>query len=73
MNQVTYEDVTSPAQVYDPVNGANSESKFIELARKQYVTVDEEILLLWNIQTSHSCAFIFAIWQKNSEKFYSIW
>ena len=39
MNEATYDEVTSPAQTYDPLNTANSESKYFKLGIKQFVTV----------------------------------
>ena len=67
MNEATYDDLTSPAQMSDPLNTTNSESKYIKFGMKQLVTVDQEIFALGNFQILNSCTFYFcflAKWQK---------
>ena len=63
MNEAPYDEVNSPAQMCDPLNTTNSESKYIKLGMKQFVTIDQEIWTLGNFRILNSCAFYFAIWQ----------
>ena len=59
MNEATYDEVTGPAQMYDPLNTTNSESKYVKSGMKWLVTVDQEILALGNFRILNFYTFYF--------------